>query len=257
MRRCASPLCGGYFVSRVNQPRTRCANGREMDQCYVAEIDWKGQPAVEGGGGRGDVGMLVKGELSEKTLQRFGKLGFLQVSESWRAASSNPPAGTFYRLRDRGIRCITHPCATHQEIKLNSTFERNIAGVEFEAVKASDDLLSQAYSSLTGSEGIIVAGTDSPVSGPAGRSYSLKVTQFYLRAAPANANATETKKPPAKGCIKTGCSRVICADEEMMSTCEWRPEYACYTTARCERQTDGKCGFTKTPELTECLATKR
>src|SRR5688500_1902707 len=43
-RRCMSPLCGGYFVKRVNQSRTRCANGRWMPECYVAEIDWQGQP---------------------------------------------------------------------------------------------------------------------------------------------------------------------------------------------------------------------
>ena len=30
MRRCMSPLCGGYFVKRVNQSRTRCGNGRWM-----------------------------------------------------------------------------------------------------------------------------------------------------------------------------------------------------------------------------------
>jgi len=48
-RRCVSPLCGGYFVKRVNQSRTRCVNGRLMSECYVAEIDWNGQPQVKEG----------------------------------------------------------------------------------------------------------------------------------------------------------------------------------------------------------------
>jgi hypothetical protein len=40
----------------------------------------------------------------------------------------------------------------------------------------------------------------------------------------------------------------------MVTTCEFRPEYACYRDATCERQADGTCGWTETPELTACLA---
>lgn len=71
--------------------------------------------------------------------------------------------------------------------------------------------------------------------------------------------ATTDPAPPGTGdaaapCIKTGCSGIICADEELMSTCEYKPEYACYQDARCERQGDGACGWTETPELQACLA---
>jgi hypothetical protein len=63
------------------------------------------------------------------------------------------------------------------------------------------------------------------------------------------ANAPEL--PP---CVKTGCSGQICADQQRISTCEFRPEYACYQSATCERQATGSCGWTKTPALTACLA---
>ena len=39
-RRCVSPLCGGSWVSRVNQRTTRCADGTWAAECYVAAIDW-------------------------------------------------------------------------------------------------------------------------------------------------------------------------------------------------------------------------
>ena len=57
-------------------------------------------------------------------------------------------------------------------------------------------------------------------------------------------------------CVKTGCSGHVCAEAEsdMMTTCEMRPEYACYQSATCERQADGSCGWTQTEELTSCLA---
>ncbi|MEA2747994.1 MAG: hypothetical protein QOI41_2137 [Myxococcales bacterium] len=60
--------------------------------------------------------------------------------------------------------------------------------------------------------------------------------------------------PPAAACVPSGCSGQICADHSVISTCEFRPEYACYQTATCARQADGACGWTSTPALTSCLA---
>jgi SanA protein len=63
-------------------------------------------------------------------------------------------------------------------------------------------------------------------------------------------------KPPVKtaGCFVGGCSNEICSDQQgIASPCIYRPEYACYKTATCERQTSGQCGWTQTPELSACL----
>lgn len=56
------------------------------------------------------------------------------------------------------------------------------------------------------------------------------------------------------GCVITGCSGHICAEEDMVTTCEFRPEYACFkeTNAICGKQADGKCGWNQTPELLAC-----
>jgi hypothetical protein len=238
LRRCASPLCGGYFVKRVNQPQTRCANGRFATQCYVAEIEWNG-PTVD------PKRALLRGEIRPKNFPAFGNLGIFQVSEAWEAASDKAPSGTFFRAKDRGVRCITFPCLTHHEATLNSTLSREVAGVDLKDTGVSDELISQATQAMTAAEGILTAGANVIVTGPGGRARELKATQFYL---PAKKDVTSNKK-----CMRTGCSGQICADEQMMTTCVWKAEYACYQKATCERQTDGNCGFTKTPELTACL----
>lgn len=54
-------------------------------------------------------------------------------------------------------------------------------------------------------------------------------------------------------CIVSGCSSEICSDEEMMSNCLFKPEYACYAKARCERLSNGQCGWNKTPEYKACI----
>jgi hypothetical protein len=61
---------------------------------------------------------------------------------------------------------------------------------------------------------------------------------------------------PAKhGCYIGGCSSQICSDrDDGVSTCEWTEQYACYREATCDRQADGACDWTATPELAACLA---
>jgi hypothetical protein len=247
LRRCVSPLCGGYFVKRVNTPSTRCANGRLMGECYVAEIDWNGQPQSDSSR------MLVRGQLVAKRFGSFGNLGELRLSESWKSISDKEPVGTFYLVRDRGVRCITFPCPTHHEAKLNSSFSRNIAGVYLDGVdlrQSNESILSGA---LTGPDGVIIAGRDVSVTGPGGRLFELRGTQAYVRDK-TNGASTKPDTGSMKPCIKTGCSSQVCSDHNVITTCEWRPEYACYQKAECKRQSNGNCGFTKTPELTTCLA---
>lgn len=237
LRRCASPRCGGYFVKLVNQSRTRCADNRWQSECYVASIDWDGQTEPDSDRA------LLRG-----TIRRKGQFGELRVAEVWQAASENQPNGTFFRVRDRGIRCIAAPCATHREARLNSTVSRNIAGVDLSGAGAPDNVLSDATAAMTTTDGILVSGDHSPVTGPAGRSQMLKASQFYVRAG---------KSVAQKPCKKTGCSGQVCSDQDVITTCEYRSEYDCYKKAACERQRNGECGFTQTPELAACLKRAR
>ncbi len=67
--------------------------------------------------------------------------------------------------------------------------------------------------------------------------------------AQAEGNATRA----AGRCKVSGCSREVCADEDVITPCIWNPAYGCYKKALCEVQSDGKCGWTMTAELEACL----
>ena len=68
-------------------------------------------------------------------------------------------------------------------------------------------------------------------------------------------NAPVTPDPAQGSCYVGGCSGQICSDNpNAVSTCEFRAEYACYKSAKCERQPTGQCGWTETNELRSCLA---
>ena len=242
LRRCAAPRCGGYFIKLVNQSRTRCHNGRFMQECYVASIEWNGQPEPQ------NERALVRGSLISWGDRRPA-LGVLQAREVWLPAGNNQASGTYFRVNDRGVRCIAAPCETHHEARLNSTASRNIAGVDLSGTGATYEQQHEANTTMISPEGVLVAGVHRRVTGPAGRSQMLKASQFYLRAKPGGGSSENQNKP----CFKTGCSSQVCSDEEVITTCEWRSEYECYKTAKCERQANGKCGFTDTPELRRCL----
>jgi hypothetical protein len=61
---------------------------------------------------------------------------------------------------------------------------------------------------------------------------------------------------PGARCVPGGCSSELCVEEgeQIASACIYRPELACYRSARCERQASGECGWTQTPALRACLA---
>jgi eight-cysteine-cluster-containing protein len=74
----------------------------------------------------------------------------------------------------------------------------------------------------------------------------------------APASTTKTTSTPSLGgtsggCVRSGCSGQVCDDHGVATSCEWQPWYACYDSTRCERQADGSCRWTLTPELTACL----
>lgn len=63
-----------------------------------------------------------------------------------------------------------------------------------------------------------------------------------------------------KSCIVGGCNGELCLEEsqkEVFTICIFKEEFACYKQTQCERQTDGKCGWTSTPELAACLTNAR
>jgi len=66
----------------------------------------------------------------------------------------------------------------------------------------------------------------------------------------------KTAKSGISECVIGGCSGQLCVDKNSgntVTTCEWKDSYSCYKLARCEKQINGKCGWTDNAEFTQCL----
>jgi Domain of unknown function (DUF6748)/Kazal-type serine protease inhibitor domain len=186
-RKCMFPLCGGYWVSRVNRAKTTCVDGTKQEACYVAELDLGGLGLsddelndLRSRGGN----LLLRGSIEEKDYPSFDGLGVFTTTEAWEGHQGVEATGLFYRVKDNGVRCITYPCASFTEAKLNANRQpRDIAGIDLAAVPADP---SDAMEHVVEPDGLMVAGTNNRVSGPGGRMQQLVASEFYVPVRPSN-----------------------------------------------------------------------
>lgn len=114
---------------------------------------------------------------------------------------------------------------------------------------------SPQISSVTTFEECVQAGNPIMESYP--RQCRSKVGAIFVEEIPQQ-NPSESGNLISNGCAIAGCSGQICVRSDiadsLVTTCEFRAEYACYREASCEPQADGICGWTETSELRQCLA---
>lgn len=171
-RKCVSPLCGGYWVSRVNYATTKCADGKYAEACYVAELDLgaaslddtteeKALSAI--GGDVAQVGVVFRGTVGKKTYGGFGQLGRFRATEAWLAPAPAAVTGVFYKMSDSGVRCVTAPCANIKERKLNSSAQPKLVS-EIDLAAAPGTMMEKARATALLFEGVdlVVAGNHQP-----------------------------------------------------------------------------------------------
>lgn len=153
--------CGtGFFVSRANRSTTQCGRGVPQSQCKVQAIDWTptAMPASVAQGYEDDLRagtpLLVRGSIVPSADDRSLSVA---VTEIWLASDPTWVDGVFTLVKDNGIRCITAPCPSLTEQKLNSSLSANITGVDFEASGADPKLIDRAQNAMY-SDGVIVVG---------------------------------------------------------------------------------------------------
>ncbi len=258
VRRCASPYCGGSFLKRLNRTTTVCHNGANQASCYTPELDFSQaglsiatqatlRDAAYAGALTEGVTAIVRGRFAPVGTAKVGReLGRFIVTEAWTAQSGAMTDGVFVKVKDNGLRCIAAPCPSMNERALNTSRGANIADVDYAPSGLTDAQIGELSHQMFEPSGLIIAGDrfSFKISGRPGKGRT--ATNAFVRLADV----------AAAECFVGGCSGQVCSDQEgLITTCEWREEYACYGDATCERQPSGACGWTPTPALETCLAT--
>lgn len=186
-RKCAAPMCGGYFVKNVNFSYTKCADGSWKNECYVASADFGklGFSDDELAGVDKAIGegvALLRGYLTN-VKQGTAKYGKLTATEAWVAANQNPAKGLFNRITRTQIYCITTPCISPTwATYLNASNPKlSILDADLSKVGATDKQLDAAVAGFTSDDGTIVAGYRDWKKGPLGKGYYVTGYQFYSK----------------------------------------------------------------------------
>lgn len=184
-RKCAYPMCSGFFVKAVNKAKTTCLDGSKQTACYVSAIDTSqlevsGTDAdelraeIEGGH------VLLSAELVELDEPEGVAPGFakIQVHKAYRAQTGHETTGSFYLLEPSGITCITTPCASLDARKLNTTTVKPVTEVDFSALGLTEEE-QQGFLATTFEQSLIVSGSLSTVETPAGRQKRLTLSEIF------------------------------------------------------------------------------
>lgn len=123
LRKCAYPLCGGFFAQRVNRGDAVCSDGTTQTECRILEFDYSAlkldtasQDKLAAAADRGQA--LLRGTIT-KTAPIAGRTyDKLAVQEAWVARALLTPSGMFSRVRQLPLACPA--CATFQQELLNS-----------------------------------------------------------------------------------------------------------------------------------------
>lgn len=172
LRLCPSPLCGGAWVQRANHSITWCADGGRANRCYVASVS---------GGVEIVRDTLVRGRLVPAGLAGHPRLGRLSASKVWRPLGAAATRGALlFRVRDTGVRCVTHPCFSFVAAELESARRVTLSDLDLTLVGASAEELAWVRKALPRA-GVVVAGSlrIDIEAGPAGDGRTLVATQLW------------------------------------------------------------------------------
>lgn len=195
MRKCAFPFCGGYYVKAVNQPLTKCADGSYARSCHAVLLNtdalgWTDEQRAKFQESFGAGKALVQGNLAKGDIQGISA-DVLTVYDAWQGQTARKPAGSFYVVRDTGIRCITTPCPSLSAQLLNSAQPATTPDLDLSATGATgatDEQIAATGPAL-GTSGVFVAGSivstrTTDLTGKVRKGSKLVASEFYLPAKP-------------------------------------------------------------------------
>jgi len=166
--------CTHVELASAGKSTTLCADGSKSASCSVRYLDFsqmtlksstktKVDQKLQASAATPEIGaqLMVRGKYVHGTNPAQPNVPdwvTFQVTEVWVALLPDAVTdGTFVMVRDAGIRCITAPCPSLNENRINSTRNLNIEGIDWPS-DISEANQDKIYTATTQRDGVILAG---------------------------------------------------------------------------------------------------
>lgn len=196
LRLCASPVCGGWYVTPVNiltmglmsEAETQAALASVVPTAtYVSDLtfgctQWSDAEiaAFTQAAERGTA--LVSGQVIDQgEITVYGgkqPLKTFLVRDAYTAATKNAAFGTYLNVQNSGIVCVTTPCPYYSADVLNSNLLYDFHDLSFAKAGLTAEEEQAARAQLA-TGGLLITGLSQPYQGQAGTGTSISATQVF------------------------------------------------------------------------------
>jgi hypothetical protein len=172
-RKCAFPLCGGWYLTPVNQYSLHLETEDEAYQnaallpnsIYVSYINYKRLGLT-----KKQIAELETAINSEQTLLRGAVVNSpvsgnivtrtktLVANGAWVGANKNTPVGPYLKISSTGIVCITTPCPYFNAALINSNYSSEFHALSLEKALLDREQEAQAWQAIS-TDGLVITGT--------------------------------------------------------------------------------------------------
>jgi hypothetical protein len=172
-RKCAFPMCGGWFLTPVNQYSLQLQTEDEAYQSaallpnsiYVAYINYKRLGLTEKQIAELNIaiqseqallrGAIINSPASGTALTRTKTLA---ANGAWVGANKNTPVGPYLKITSTGIVCITTPCPYFNAALINSDYTTQFHDLSLEKAALDREQEAQAWQAIS-TDGLVITGT--------------------------------------------------------------------------------------------------
>ena len=187
-RKCAFPLCGGWFLTPVNQYSLQLEGSDEAYQhsllvpntIYVAHINYKQlgitppqvqQLEVSMGQGQALLrGYIATNSVTAKTFV---------AQNAWTSPTTSEAVGTYLKVSSSGIICITTPCPYYKAELINTSYTSNFDELIFEKAELDRDQEALAWQAVA-TDGLVLTGTKYESKGQTGTGTGVSATKVFF-----------------------------------------------------------------------------
>lgn len=187
-RKCALPMCGGWFLTPVNQYSLQLEDSDEAYQhsllvpntIYVAYINYRPMGLTQLQIAQLETSMrqgqaLLRGQVTNNAAT----IKTLVAQNAWTSPNTNEPVGPYLKISSSGIVCITTPCPYYKAELINADYFSNFDALTFEKAGLDKEQEASAWQAVA-TNGLVITGVKYPSTGQTGPGTGISATKVFF-----------------------------------------------------------------------------